>query len=122
MIKLGVCRGIEDAQTAYEAGFDYIECGFGQIMSLPRADFDEWKRKLADSPIPCAAMNGMLPGIVDLQSTDVVRFELIEYPGQLFARHRVALPPEERHLAVLGRWIDEFSVVHIASSRSIDQI
>ena len=40
MIKLGVCRGIEDAQTAYEAGFDYIEWGFGQIMSLPPAEVD----------------------------------------------------------------------------------
>ena len=43
MIKLGVCRGIEDAQIAYESGFDYIECNFSQVMALPRAEFDEWK-------------------------------------------------------------------------------
>lgn len=62
MIKLGVCRSIDDAVKAYEAGFDYIECGFNQIMSLPRAEFDEWKRKMNDMPIRCEAMNGMLPG------------------------------------------------------------
>lgn len=62
MIKLGVCRGIEDAAAAYEAGFDYIECCFSQVMTLPDTEFKEWKQKLADSPIPCMAMNIMLPG------------------------------------------------------------
>lgn len=86
MIKLGVCRGIEDAQTAYEAGFDYIECGFGQIMSLPQAEFDEWKRKLADSPIPCAAMNGMLPGKFRLTGPDADLKPVREFLSEAFER------------------------------------
>lgn len=86
MIKLGVCRGLDDAQTAYEAGFDYIECGFGQVMSLPRAEFDEWKRKLADSPIPCLAMNGMLPGKFRLTGPDADLKPVREFLAEAFER------------------------------------
>ncbi len=86
MIKLGVCRGIDDAQAAYEAGFDYIECGFGQIMGLPQAEFDEWKRKLADSPIPCLAMNGMLPGKFRLTGPDADLKPVREFLSVAFER------------------------------------
>ena len=65
----------------------YIECGFGQIMSLPRAEFDEWKRKLADSPIPCAAMNGMLPGqILRLTGPDADLKPVREFLSEAFER------------------------------------
>lgn len=86
MIKLGVCRGIDDAQTAYEAGFDYIECGFGGIMSLPKAEFDEWRRKLADSPIPCRAMNGMLPGKYRLTGPDAELEPVRRFLSEAFER------------------------------------
>ena len=62
MIRLGVCRPIEDAEVAYKAGYDYIEGGFGSIMSLSDADFKEWMRKVNDAPLKVEAMNGMLPG------------------------------------------------------------
>lgn len=53
-------------------------------------------------------LHGQAPGppavvavaVVDLQAADVVRFELVEDPGQLLLRDRVALPPEEGNLAV----------------------
>ena len=56
MIKLGVCRGIEDAQIAYESGFDYIECNFSQVMALPRAEFDEWKKRMQEPVISGGAL------------------------------------------------------------------
>lgn len=93
MIKLGVCRGIEDAQTAYEAGFDYIECGFSQTMSMPRNEFDEWKRRMLDQPIRCEAMNGMLPGSFQLTGPDADLVPVREFLKEAFERAaEISLP------------------------------
>ena len=86
MIKLGVCRGIEDAQIAYESGFDYIECNFSQVMALPRAEFDEWKKRMQDMPIRCEAMNGMLPGTFRLTGPDADLTPVREFLKEAFAR------------------------------------
>lgn len=124
MIKLGVCRGIEDAQTAYEAGFDYIECGFGDIMSRPRAEFDEWKRRMLDMPIHCEAMNGMIPGKYRLTGPEADLAPVREFLKEAFERAaEIALP-----VVVFGSGAarnipaDEAGNLMYPMDRSLDQV
>ena len=85
--------GIEDAQIAYESGFDYIECNFSQVMALPRAEFDEWKKRMQDMPIRCEAMNGMLPGTFRRTGPDADLTPVREFLKEAFARAaEIALP------------------------------
>ena len=124
MIKLGVCRSIEDAVTAYEIGYDYIECGFSQIMSLPRAEFDEWKKRMFDMPIHCEAMNGMLPGKFRLTGPDADLNPVREFLKEAFDRAaEIKLP-----VVVFGSSgarnipVDESGKITFPMEKALDQV
>lgn len=62
-MKLGVCAGIEQADIAYKAGFDYLECTV-ESLKPEESDqaFQETFKRFQESPIPVEAFNILLPG------------------------------------------------------------
>ncbi len=86
MIRLGVCTGIENAEIAKNAGFDYIELNCANVAQMTEADFSAYLAKVQASPIPAESMNCMLPGGFVLCSAQGTGGEIKEYLATAFDR------------------------------------
>ena len=50
-MKIGTCRGLDDFEAikaAAEAGVDYYECGFGNLVNLDEENFQKAKNLLEE--------------------------------------------------------------------------
>lgn len=79
-MKIGTCRGLDDfaaIKDAAEAGVDYYECGFGNLVNLDEEKFQKAKKMLDEYNIPVYAANGFLPGDLKVVG-DNIDYEAIE--------------------------------------------
>lgn len=60
----GMCMGIDNPQNikiAKDAGFDYVECGFGFLSQAEDSIFEKFRDELKQNNIKCEAANCFLP-------------------------------------------------------------
>lgn len=61
-MKFGVCASIDKADLIHDAGFDFIECTVGSLKpEAPETEVVQTMNQFAESPIPVAAFNVLLP-------------------------------------------------------------
>ncbi len=88
-MKIGTCRGLDDFEAikaAAEAGVDYYECGFGNLVNIDEEKFQEAKALLCDYNIPCYAANGFIPGDMKVVGDDIDYEKLEAYLDKGFKR------------------------------------
>ncbi len=88
-MKIGTCRGLEDfdaIKVAANAGVDYYECGFGNLVNIDEDNFQKAKALLCDYNIPCYAANGFIPGDMKVVGYDVDYEKLENYLDKGFKR------------------------------------
>ncbi len=79
-MKIGTCRGLDDfdaIKAAAEAGVDYYECGFGNLVNLDEDRIQKAKKMLEEYNIPLFAANGFLPGDLKVVG-DNIDYEALE--------------------------------------------
>lgn len=88
-MKFGVCRGLDDIEAikiASEAGADYFETGFGCLANFTDEQFLSGKNALEDYGIKCVAVNGFIPGDMNLVGENVDYGRIEEYLDKGFER------------------------------------
>ena len=88
-MKIGTCRGIEDFEAikaAAEAGVDYYECGFGNLVNIDEEKFQKAKALLNENNLPVYAANSFLPGDLKVVGDEVDYGKLNEYLDKGFKR------------------------------------
>lgn len=61
-MKIGICAGMELAEEAAKAGYDYIELPLCTIAGMTDEEFETAKTEFERYGIPCRAFNLLLPG------------------------------------------------------------
>ena len=88
-MRFGVSFGLETPQQvkmAKEAGFDYVECGFGTLSRADSAMVDAYRQVLKENEICCEAANCFIPGDLPIIGTDYARQEMKAYIENGFRR------------------------------------
>lgn len=88
-MRYGVSFSLElpqQVQMAKDAGFDYVECGFGMLSRTNDATFDAYRQALDDSGIRCEAANCFIPGDLKIIGTDYAREEMTQFLKNGFSR------------------------------------
>ena len=88
-MKIGTCRGLDDFEAiiaAAEAGVDYYECGFGNLVNLDEENFQKAKNLLEEYNIPVFAANSFLPGDLKVVGDNVDYKALEAYLDKGFKR------------------------------------
>ena len=61
-MKLGLCTGFDNLELAAKIGFDYIECAFSILATMPDEDYQRLLARKNAFPIPVSKANLFLPG------------------------------------------------------------
>ena len=88
-MRYGVSFSLElpqQVRMAKEAGFDYVECGFGVLSRADDAAVDAYRRALEENDIRCEAANCFIPGDLPIIGTDFARQEMRDYIETGFRR------------------------------------
>ncbi|MDX2111473.1 MAG: sugar phosphate isomerase/epimerase family protein [Verrucomicrobiota bacterium] len=87
-MKFGICTGLEGAQDAANAGFDYIEINVQAHLKpeAPEAEFLPVFKQIMSSPVPCYAANCFVPGHLKITGPAVNWDALEKYLVTAFAR------------------------------------
>lgn len=73
-MRYGICVGLDDfdkIKLAAQSGFDYIECGFGNLAKSTDEEFESYKKNLEEAGIKNEAANGFLPGELKVTGENV---------------------------------------------------
>lgn len=79
-------EGPQQVKMAKEAGFDYVECGFGTLSRADSAMVDAYAQALKENEICCEAANCFIPGDLPIIGTDFARQEMRDYIENGFRR------------------------------------
>lgn len=81
MMRYGVCIGgdIPRIRLAKQSGFDYVESGFGVLVSDPEEKQNEFIAALRRENIPCESVNCFLPGNLKVVGPEVNEDALYAY-------------------------------------------
>lgn len=88
-MKIGTCRGLDDFEaikSAAEAGVDYYECGFGNLVNIDEEKFQKAKALLEGNKLPVLVANGFIPGDMKVVGDNVDYEKLNEYLDKGFKR------------------------------------
>lgn len=88
-MKFGICRGLDDfdgMKAAGEAGVDYWECGFGQLVNLSDEQISDSVSELNDNNLKLLACNGFIPGDLKVAGDNIDYGKLCEYLDKGFER------------------------------------
>lgn len=88
-MRFGVSFGLElpqQVKMAKDAGFDYVECGFGTLSRTDDRVIDAYRRALEENDIRCEAANCFIPGDLPIIGTDFARREMQDYIENGFRR------------------------------------
>ncbi len=72
-MRYGMCMGIEaleNIKIAKAAGYDYVECNFGQLSRREDEVFETFKATLQENDIKCEAANCFIPGDLAIIGND----------------------------------------------------
>jgi len=88
MIRIGVCGPLRLAGAIHKAGFDYFEGGVAEILCPleGEAAFEARLAELKRQPLPCEALNCMLPGSIKVVGPDADPAVLDRYVSTLSRR------------------------------------
>jgi sugar phosphate isomerase/epimerase len=87
MMRFGVCAGLDMAEAAARAGWDFIEVSVGTFMpSEPDSAYAEVRSRIARLPIPVEAANCFIPGNLRLTGPEVNPDALLAYVEVAFRR------------------------------------
>jgi sugar phosphate isomerase/epimerase len=91
-MQLGVCTSIENAATARQAGFDFIEenCQHLLVPGDPEAAFEPKLQIVRGAALAVPAVNCFLPGTLKCVGPNVDRERLLRYAETAFRRAQVA--------------------------------
>ncbi len=72
-MKIGTCADPNAGQILKEAGFDFIEMGVGGALKpdKPSAEFQAELERIKKSPLPCLALNCLMPGGMKITGPEV---------------------------------------------------
>jgi len=85
-MKLGVCTGFENLETAAKAGFEYVECAFHRLANMPEEEYQQLLAKKDSFPIPVTKANLFLPADVKPLGPDACEKVQREYLDRAFSR------------------------------------
>ncbi len=88
-MKIGTCRGLNDFEAikaAAQAGVDYYECGFGNLVNLDDETFFKAKEELKKYNLPCLVANGFIPGELKVVGDNIDYEKLNNYLEKGFNR------------------------------------
>ena len=85
-MKLGVCTGPEQWNTAAEAGFDFIECPLNKLAAMTEEAYQELLKASGNAPIPLYAFNCLLPGDLKVTGPSADEAEQRRYLDLAFSR------------------------------------
>ena len=88
-MRIGTCRGLDDFEAikaAAEAGVDYYECGFGNLVNIDEEKFLKAKEMLEEYNLPLYAVNSFLPGDLKVVGDNVDYEKLNTYLDKGFKR------------------------------------
>jgi sugar phosphate isomerase/epimerase len=91
-MKFGVCGGADIAPVAAAAGFDYLEGSVGGLL-CPLEPETEFRRRLAATralPLPCPALNCLVPGELKIVGPERDPGRLADYLATACRRAREA--------------------------------
>ena len=91
-MRFGYCCGPREAALLKSAGFDYFEWSVGALL-MPLADDAEFMAALSQAqavPLPCEALNSMVPGELKITGPDVDFPQLEAYAATMCARAKRA--------------------------------
>lgn len=87
MMRFGVCAGLDRAEAAARAGWDFIEVGVGAFVpSEPDSAYAEVRSRVAGLPIPVEAANCFIPANLRLTGPEVNPDALLAYVEVAFQR------------------------------------
>ena len=80
-MKIGVCADPNAGEILRDAGFDFIEMGVSGALKpdKPYSDFVSELDGIRNSPLPCLAVNCLLPGHMKIIGPDVNLLEIKSY-------------------------------------------
>ena len=87
-MKLGVCTGSENFQTAACLGFDYVEFSLSAMAAMNEEEFLALKDTVASCPIPLYSCNGMMPGSIPCVGPNASDDAVEAYLEHAFGRAR----------------------------------
>lgn len=70
-IRFGVCTSIDNISTIKEAGFDYLEFSFQNLVNMTDEEFESTCEKVKQSGIQVEAYNGFFPASIPLVGDNV---------------------------------------------------
>ena len=76
----------QQVAMAKDAGFDYVECGFGGLSRADEKEIEAYRRALEENAIRCEAANCFIPGDLPIIGTDYARKEMRDYIENGFRR------------------------------------
>lgn len=86
-MQFGCCTSIDNAETVYRAGFDYLEAGVTSLIpDQDEAAFAPVLEQYRASPIPIAAFNLFLPGDLKIVGPEIDQRRLERYVSRALAR------------------------------------
>lgn len=69
-MKLGLCTGVKNIESAIELGYDYVVLSGTEISAMSEAEFAGLEEKIITCEIPVFAFNGLCPPTVDIAGPD----------------------------------------------------
>lgn len=76
----------EELSRSYELGFDYAELPLSVFAALPEGTFEKARKLLATAPLPCEALNSLIPSDMKLTGPEVNSQEIEAYLAGAFPR------------------------------------
>lgn len=70
-IRFGVCTTFDKIPTLIDAGYDYIEYGFGNLVKMTDEEFEQAKETVNKYKFYAESYNGFCPGEIRLTGPDV---------------------------------------------------
>lgn len=85
-MKIGVCCGMDRAETAAEIGFDYVELNFGSLTRADDEKYNDFLTLIREKNIKCEAANCFFPGEYRITGENIDYDKIDAYLKKGFAR------------------------------------
>ena len=85
-VRFGVCTTFDKIPTLIDAGYDYLEFGFSNLVKMTEEDFEKAKETVAKYKFYAESYNGFFPAEIRLTGPDVNYDVIAEHAEKGFKR------------------------------------
>ena len=85
-IRFGVCTSVENAALIKEAGYDYLEYSFQNLVRMSEEEFLVFCTELETAGLKAEAFNGFFPASISLTGENVDMEQIAAHAGKGFSR------------------------------------